>query len=449
MSKNYLLLLVMLFLVGSSACGSGGIGDSPGRPSQQEVDQRFREFYGYLGGLDVIGLVISPKFPHGENEYQYTATALMVYVPDAPDGQKFQLVPLGIELGIAEPPLNPDEPGGHAIYEGFVGLYTRLGARIVGLPITEVRYNLEKGRIEQHFENLGFYQMISDPEGEVHLLSYGAWKCAVEICGYVPPDDSAVDLPTSSPSPFEDTISRLDLNFTGLPLTPPYTAFDGMLEQIFEHVVIIADPKNPGGIRLRPIVGMLGNSPLREGDFAIPGHFLEYLNRHSGLEYSGKAVTEYQAISDDAFRQCFTNLCLDYFPNAPEDLRVRPVPLGYTYKNLFYRAENENDKFGLGITIQVWEAYPTLDPDQVQEIGVRVWSGDTPIPNAQPVLVVTIPGLGDVPYHFPATREDGQSYLQLDPIEAPNGTRIEYRACLGNLNSERFCVLDDFLIWGD
>ncbi len=449
--KIVLLIAVLTIAASLSACVDsvdtrGGVD-----LGTDDVDQRFQAFYDLLGGVDVLGPAISPKFSNGGNEYQYTATALMVFAPGAPDSQQYQLAALGVELGIAELSMDPNAPNGPEIYYDFIDLYTKMGgARFVGLPITEMRHNLELGRVEQYFENVGFYQSASDPAGEVHLLHYGSWKCA-DVCGFKSPQLSVVSNWSIVGASFVEAVQRLDPTFTGLSLTNPYTAFDGLVEQIFENVVVITDPSNPGGISLRPIVGMLNNLVVTDAHYDVPEFFLEFLSRNSGLELSGPPVSEYTPLGDDIFRQCFTNLCLDYYPNAPESLRVRPTPLGYTYKNLYYQSgSDESSSNSLHeVTLQVWERYPLIASDQVQEIGVGVFDGTTPLKNIEPVLTLTLPDAGDASYTFPPTRDDGKSHLELGPISALNGTRIEYKVCITSLNNDIFCIKDDFMIWGN
>ena len=43
---------------------------------------------------------------------------------------------------------------------------------------------------------------------------------------------------------------------------------------------------------------------------------------------------------------------------------------------------------------------------------------------------------------------NGVSNLELDPISVPNGTRIDFQVCV-NYASELFCVLEDFMVWGE
>jgi len=435
----------MLSLV---ACGVESVQYGPRPDAINDIDQRFREFYDLLGGIDVLGPAISPKFTHGGNEYQYTAAVLMVYYPNSIDSQRYQIASLGVELGVAEAPLNPDAPNGHEIYQGFSETFNKLGAmRFVGLPITDVRYNAERARIEQYFENMGFYQLENDPASEIKLLHYGSWKCAV-ACGYESPKESQILQQTTVESPFSSAIQRLDPSFTGFPLTNPYISHDGLLEQIFENVVVVADPNNPAGIRLRPILGLFGVPVDENANYEIPDFFLEYLNRNTGLEFSGEPVSEYATLSQDVNRQCFSNLCLDYYPNSPDGMRVRPVALGYTYKNLYFQSgSTESAATNNVVTLKVWERHPLIANNQVQAIGLTVSNGNRPMEGVIAVLTLTIPGSGDISFSFPVTRNDGTTYLELSPISMPDGTRIDYQVCVTNLN-EKFCVQEDFMIWG-
>ena len=180
------LIWLGLLITMTSACQSEQDMDNNLDHSNQTiavVDTHFSHFYDLLGGEDVLGSLISPIFSNHGREYQYTAAALMVYDPQDVSGQHYQLAPIGIEIGIAEPPSDPASPGGHKVFSGFQGFYEQLGgAQVVGLPLTDVRYNHERGGIEQYFENLGFYQLDSDPPHEIHLISYGAWMCGDCLC---------------------------------------------------------------------------------------------------------------------------------------------------------------------------------------------------------------------------------------------------------------------------
>lgn len=415
-----------------------------------EVDARFREFYEQLGGREVLNLPISPLFSHNGREYQYTAAVLMVYDPLAPRGQQYYLAPIGAEMGINEQITAPGYPGGHAIHPGFLSLYEEMGGiQIVGVPLTSVRYNEERGGFEQFFENAGFFQLEGDPEGKVQLIHYGAWMCA-DACNFNLDPVFAPLLSKVVETPFANAVSRLNPNFTGKPLTEPYISTDGQVEQIFENVVVVSAPDRPGGIALRPITAMLGVQVQLENQFYIPPHFMEFLAQNSGLEFSGPAVSEYSMQSDEVYRQCFTNLCLDYYPNTVDGLQVRLTPLGFIYKGRFYQENGVTPTPAStnALTLKIAKGYDLVSSGDSQIIIVNVYEGHQPLSGLVPNLTIMLPGGALQKYQMPPTQAEGRSSIELEPIAAPHGTRIDYRVCVITQAGNEICGDDNFLIWG-
>ncbi len=450
MIRRLLLLSLLLMIMGSiTACqptptivnnsevGIGGSGDSGG------VSPRFREFFDHHGGKELLGYAISPLFTNNGVEYQYTAKVLMAYNPAAERSRQYYLAPIGVELGIAEPPTDPSAPGGHNIYQGFIGTYERLGgSRLVGLPITEVRYNEERGGVEQYFENLGMYQLESEPT-RVYLINYGAWMCA-SSCDFNSDPVGNVMQSAVVNKPFVAT-TRLDPTFTGKPLTEPYIASDGRVEQIFENVVVVEASDRPGGMALRPITAMLGVPVRTDAQFDVPAAIMQMISQNSGFELSGQPVTEYSRQSDEVYRQCFENLCMDFFPNKPEDLQVRPTALGYLYKNRYYQGGTAPTPVGQKITLSVSVGYNLVDPGQSQVITVYVYNNNQPYANIKPTLSLMLPGGKTQSITFPPTASNGRTSLTLDPISAAHGTRVDIQVCAVS----GACLDDYFLIWGD
>lgn len=337
-----------------------GCEDGPGNllaVDTYEVDPTFREFYLLMGGREVLGAPISAIFSYGDVRYQYTVAALMVNDPRLPGSQLFQLAALGLDMGISDPSVpRPDDGSvryveGHIIPDFFVPLYEKLGgARFVGLPLTEVHFNLDKRRYEQYFENVGFYLLEGDEPSNAGLLAYGVWKCA-SSCRQVPPDVSTPELPSRAGERFKEIVERLGADFTGFALTDPYLATDGLLEQVFENLVLAVDPENPRRQSLRPLperLGIWGDAPVRPN--GLPGFsflatqgelgynvltvFLEYLAFHGSLEVSGPPIGELMQIGDGVSRQCFKNLCLEWAVSSSGQGKVRPAGLGYTYRQM-------------------------------------------------------------------------------------------------------------------
>jgi hypothetical protein len=507
----FLLLCFLFFFI--SACDAGSNQRSVSADFF-EIDPLFGELYQHLGGLDTLGPGISPVFHANGKDYQYTSSSLMVYDPQAPASHRFQLAPLGLDMGIVELPVqSPTQEGlryvnGHVIYEEFVPFYEKLGgARFVGQPITEVHFNPETRRYEQHFENLGLYQLEGEAPGSVHTMGYGAWKCRAS-CRQSPVSNGLVILPPKVSNQFSEAVLALGTDFTGFALTDPYTGPEGVVEQVFENMVLAEDPSSPRRVSLRSITEPIGiapeplvpseyNSgmvffPIQNGKgHNVPIGFLEFLSNHGGIQTSGPPITEPSQLSDTVFRQCFKNLCLEEHRSPSGTEWIRPAPLGYSYRTLAIQGslqeptrfpaplamsppafQGEASPGSLSgvqstpqidvqpsaesftssqsfqeVSIQVWETFPMVAPDKGQEIGAAVFEKNQPMASIEPDLVLTLPDGQKKTYYMFPTGADGQTYIQVDPISGPNGTLIPYEVCILNVSGEKSCVKDSFLIW--
>jgi hypothetical protein len=479
---NYRLICLFIgiaLLLMAGACNPDG-GPAPAAAAgTYPVESTFREFYNLLGGEKTLGSAISPLIETGSVKMQYTEAALMRYDSQAAPSDKFSLAPLGEDLHLSDPPIVlPDQEGerivdGYLIYDEFVDLYDTLqGGRFVGKPLTQVRIDTQRGRIEQYFANLGFYRLLKDPPHTVHLLSYGAWKCDA-YCHFTVSASALVAPQPVYPEPFIGSLSRLGLDFTGRPLSAPYLAPDGMLEQIYQYFVVFANPSSIRLVGMRPITAQVGYPPTalvaKVDDnrlvfypsqpglgHEVPKVFEDYITLHGGLEISGMPTTElFQEGS--TYRQCFANICLDYDPGAAESLRIRPAPLGELYLRAFPRPEATPAAPAPSATapgsyaLVLWEAHSLAASDQGQTIHARITdaSGQTPAPDVAPVLTVFLPDGSQSTYTFPATDASGQSSVDIPPISAANGTIIPYQACITPQGAAPQCVKDSYVIWGN
>jgi len=464
-------LTILILLIFVAACNPVKTKTPTGSDNTYPVDTVFTKYYSHLGGEDVLGPAITPVFQNGAVIYQYTVAALMRYDPYAPANQHFQLAPLGLDLGVQELPVPQPTSGdvryvdGHIIYKDFVPLFDRLGGvSVVGRPLTEVRFNTEKQRYEQFFENLGFYR-LDDPASVVRLLAFGSWKCDNK-CDFSTPPSSVIALATQVAAPFKLAISDLGTNFTGLTLTPPYLASDGNLEQVFDNVVMYANPEHPDHYSFRPIPEELGITveplstqspnpsyvfyPVQDDQgYNVLKDFMSYINSHGGVEISGPPISQIKTLPGDGFRQCFKNICLDGIRDATGKVVVHMVPLGYNYRDLYYKPSVEKLNKGLPseISLQIWENSAMLNPTQKQEIGVLVHSGNDPLANAAPVLTITLPDNTEATFDMPLTGQDGESRIKVPPVNAENGTLIPYQVCITSFEGQKFCVRDSYLIW--
>jgi hypothetical protein len=470
-----------------------------------EIDPIFLEDFEALGGENILGPAISPSFEKNGVRYQYTSSALLVRDPNAPQNRVFHLAALGLDMGVAEPPIPPPENPdgryveGHVIHSAFLPTYDRLkGQRYVGLPLTELHYNPAAQRYEQYFENLGMYWLESEGSEQVHLLSYGAWKCNASCLPLTGADPGLVVLPIRTAEIFRDAVARLGSDFTGFAIKDALLTPDGYTEQVFENVVLVSDPDTPSRIFVRPIIERLGIKadplteasgkdgfefyPLQEGlGYNIPVHFLEYIARHGGMDASGQPITELFQVNPGVERQCFTNLCLEMQRTATGEISVHPSQFGYNYKMLPVRPVGLEDgsvaspslqdpavnatpdsQAALApqataatmsqpqtreLTMRVWESYPTLAPNQNQEIGVNILENGIPMPNIEPYLQLIFPDGQEREYLMFPTGENGVSKILLDPIDLPNGSLVEYRVCMLDPTHEKYCVRDSYLIW--
>lgn len=495
-------VLIVLFLLAFSitACETSAGEAALLEPNVYEVDPLFRDFYKRLGGEELQGPVISPLFTNGQLSHQYTLAGLMAYDPQAAEHERFSLVPLGLELRILEAAVQPpDDPNllyvdGHVIDPAFEPIYQELGGeRLVGRPLGEARYNPYRGRVEQYFENLGFYRTESDPPEQVHLLAYGFWKCrAYCTLPSAQISETVVDQFPSVGSEFRTVVDRLGQSFTGFALSAPHVASDGATEQAFENLVLVVPSGGNGRVVLRPLPTLLGMSPepfvspsnnpglffypVTEGKgYNVPKAFLDYLARHGGLDAAGPPIGGLAQIGDGVFRQCFANLCLEEHRQEPGNLRIRPTYLGFTYWQGLSSSGGQGEApvgdtsqgdlpsyadpptlaptqeltqpAGDGVIVHVWKRFPVLAPGQRQEIGVIVLRQDLPVPDLHTDLILSLSDAETVRFDMQPTGSDGQSQYLLEPLDKPLGTLVRYQVCVYYQPGEATCVLDSFIIW--
>ena len=116
-----------------------------------------------------------------------------------------------------------------------------------------------------------------------------------------------------------------------------------------------------------------------EGDYDVPEVFLNFINQHTGLDFTGNPVNEVDLLSEYVYRQCFAGLCLDHFAYEPVDHSVQPASLGYAYKNLYYQSsyDNGNISYPHEVKVRLWERYSLLEENQIQEIGIGIVGGNS------------------------------------------------------------------------
>ena len=439
-------------------------------PGTYAVDPLFRDFYQAMGGEEILGPAISPSRRSESQTKQYTESSLMVFDPLAPLSTRFKLAPLGNSLGVAEGNLAGKAVGGGRVINSrlvipdFLAVYESLGgARFVGRPISEALFNAEKQRLEQYFENLGFYQL--DGQSKVHFMPYGAYACD-RNCRRQEPLAGIPGRQPILPDPFIKKTLELGLPFVGKPLTGLHLAPDGKQEVIFENLVLVADNENPGRVGVRPIAGTISQQAqtlaapqksdlsvfieVEDGmGYNVPIHFIQYLETFGGLQIAGQPISEVFSPEPGLYWQCFTNLCLQFNLNVEGDQRLGLVPLGVDYKSEAYeqvRDFADSQKLEV-IDLKVWEKDTFVSSKDTQEIHTAIYEDGKPLQNFEPLLIATMPDGSQRKAYFQPSNEEGCSAIKLAPIEAPNGTLIAYQVCLSGVDGEQTCVGDNYLIW--
>ncbi len=472
--KIAVLFLLIIVVVLISAC----TGTERNSAGYYLVDPRFADLYERLQGEKVLGPPISnKKYISGTNqEKQYFEGAVMIFDPD--HSPRFYLDPIGVDAGFSDLPNNDPENStarfmnGYIIPLEFSQFYDQMGGeRWVGLPLTRARLNPDKHRVEQYFENMGFFRFEDDPPGAVHLMPYGLWKCAGECSQYPGIQNAGISSSKTEEiqSPFGEAVARFGTSFTGNTISAAYRSADGSIEQIFQNIVFVEDTGSPLGVSLQPVSSLLdrgvNNYQSREENnldyfreidggngFYIPAYFMGFIDRYFGFEISGEPITRLEEIRDGVSQQCFENYCLLFDALAEPDQQVRILPQGQKYKDSFYRdaQKPKNEPLvELDIQLDIWEQMPQISSSEGQQIGACIHESGVPLVNVQAEVKLFTHEQGSSTYSFEPTDSGGCAFLELDPIQADNGTTVDYQVCFQGIGDQDYCKKDSYLIWGN
>jgi len=337
-----------------------------------------------------------------------------------------------------------------------------------------VRYNPEKRRLEQYFEKMGFYLLVDDPQHEVHLMAYGIYTCQAE-CARTGVNDSAI----VSWNKGVEVLNPLSLermggySVFGNPLTNPYMAPDGNLEQVLEKVVVYVPADNPTTLRLRSLAaplnlmysdpgpqrfslkdGMVFYSENGDLGYHIPIVFDQFIATHGGIEISGKPLTDPFPVTVNGgtiARQCFENYCLEYYPNAEPGHQLMLASLGPEFLTAQHHENQEVFKFTRqSVHLAVSELKPQITDQEPQEIQIvlQTSKGQAPIADIDSFVLLALPDGNKISYDLPATDQNGIAQVTLPPLaHQPNGAIIPYIVCLNVPGDEQICANESFLIW--
>jgi hypothetical protein len=473
-------LLVVFLLVACGCSGNGSNSYSVSGGTTYEIAPGFREFYNSLGGENVLGAGISQSFPYEKYECQYTVNALLCLNPVQSGSGRFALYPLGAALNVREQPVeNPESisnrvVNGYPIYEEFFALYDSFGGpQYVGNPLTQARLNYAQQRIEQYFENVGFYRNFSDPAGTVNLLAYGAASCD-ERCNYRPGVDSLL---LTSPTletdlVFTEGLEKLgDSSIFGSPLTQAYLATDGAQEQVYQNAVIYSEPGS-SIVRLRPISTLVGMPTTEPGQkiytnqngmvfysvkgvlgYHVPIIFDDFITAHGGTKTSGNPISEVSEVQSGLYRQCFENYCLDYSPGYPEGQQIQLTPLGNLYLEKIRSSVAVQQNFILSpetVEVRVTELYKQLPASQSQSIALTVIrrADQQALEGLESELLIVLPDGSVYKTKLAATASDGTSSILVPAFnDIPNGSILTYQVCLKGGVSQPICAGGSYLVW--
>jgi len=469
-SASCRLFLLLLAAVTLAACsGSSPQPDPLGEASPYLIEPIFQEFYEFLGGQDRLGVALTPVIIVGNLQKQYVNAALMLFNPELPPSEQYSLATLGEQLGVWDQPVaNTDLQGalvvdGYIVYEGFVPLYEQLGGRrYVGRPLTGVRYAAEQNRVEQYFQNLGFFMTLDNPD-QVQLMAYGQLTCG-QLCEQPAGNPSAIiaiELPYGEP--FTSTVAKLGDAFVGQRLAGPYQAADGNLEVIYENLVLYANPNQSKTAAVRPVLALMGITPDPmvtilnnpnvmfygiEGEYGynVPTFFSDFIAQHGGFELFGQPIAEIKMQADGSATQCYANACLRYVPGGG----VVPMPMGAEYKARVYDQPAVPPAAAAGeIRIRVWEDRSQISSAEQQVIHATLYAGTRLLAGLQPYLELSLPGGSTSIYQFPPSDASGQTQVTLPPVRGQNGTLVPYKVCLEGFGAAAVCASESYMIWGN
>jgi hypothetical protein len=459
-----LIEVIWLSMAGCSTDTSSSF--YPATPGTFEVDDQLREFYVEKGGAAVFGPAITEVTTQDYLRCQLMENARICVNTNLRGSGKYSLSPLGRQLGI---PLNNAVDASH-IFSGFMPMINQLGSENAGQPLDVVHYNYNQGRVEQYFEKVGFAIYFNEPAGTVHLLPYGDLVCGAS-CSF----ESSMEF---SPiidlygSPFTNALQYLGgESLAGVALTPTYQASDGYLEQVFTNIVVFASAENPDTIQLRNVPAIIGVMPSAPGSqqydvtdnmvfiavegelgYHVPLPLDTYLSMHGGLEIFGNPISEITLLQDQGiYRQCFQNLCLDYYPSASEAYKVLPASLGQAYLNVVKPVIPGGTIQPEDVILQSSEVLPRLSSTENQTITITLTQKYTGqgIPGMGVVLILrNSDGSKISETNFPLTDTSGNASITLDALaDRQNGDLLLYQACLTGNTTAPICVNGSFLLW--
>ncbi|MBX3003152.1 MAG: hypothetical protein KF828_04280, partial [Anaerolineales bacterium] len=101
------------------------------------------------------------------------------------------------------------------------------------------------------------------------------------------------------------------------------------------------------------------------------------------------------------------------------------------------------------IRIEVWEARAQVSSTEGQTIYASLHANGQLLQGLQPYLTLTLPSGETVEYIFPLTDGNGQTLLNIPPVQGQNQDLVIYQVCLDGLHDTSKCMTDSYRIWGN
>jgi len=435
----------------------------------------FEGFYNRYDGLRTLGNPISPEILENGIRVQYFESGRLEYHPQLPEGSQVILSNLGKELYGIEPclPVENVEPGAlyfsstcHSVSPQFSGFFLEYGGvSFFGYPISEMY--IRDGRFVQHFERATIVWHKSElPEYGFNLAGIGSRVCPQSICGDLPPGPYAPAFSESLPKPVDATAiqsfyeSHNGQTLFGAPIGGPHLSEDGVVEQVYENVILYTNPSAAEKVSLRP----LGLTRLGAADGPVPqtdapnsfysniyghnvtGAIYTFFSAHGGLDFFGHPLTEMR-IEDGYLVQYFENTAITWRSTSQGSQLHNLGQLSSTqnFPSVSNLPVPSNPPKMLSLTTQpVYAAYDVYSglPQTLKAL-VRD-ENRAPIPGANVVFTVKTPN-GDQQYAS-VTNADGTATASftLNSYKATEPINYSARVSYGHLSTSN---KGQFLPW--
>jgi hypothetical protein len=466
-----------------AACTARATATSVSTSTGISVADELLSYWVQAGAEATLGPPMQPAAEVSGLLYQVFLNVELVYDRKAPSSDRISLYPLGLDLGLAEPPVPPPadpaaryfESTGHTLYAGFVQTYLDLGGeRVAGAPISEVKRR--DGLVIQYFENLGLYLEEGEAPSEVRLLALGLAACgerclprAQNLTYLMPPD--------TLERPFASALDRFGgERLLGAPLTEPYIAPDGAIEQIYQRAVVFSPSHDPIDLRFRHLGEMLGppDPPVlpsyERGSSYFPetGHnvawaFADFYAATQGELLLGLPMEEAH-LEGDMLVQRFKNGILEYHYDLPAELAMQLAPLGEVYlaslpadsisslaPHIQPTSIPQTAPHQQSVTIETQVRYTFLPRSETQEITIRVLHDGIPWPHVTPLIVIHGPR-GDFSPEIEPTDAEGRTSVLLAFDDLRPGEIVNYEVLISGEYGQGYAIgqyIACLESWGD